>query len=131
MACPTGRPFLPPFAGFTPAIVSDAPPSSLSLDDLAPLLERAIRADRHRFRRRLRDLQQARRAGRPHDRNLARLAEDVALSVATRERRLAQLPQPTFDDFLPFCQRREDIARAITEHQVVVICGETGSGKST
>ena len=111
--------------------MSDAPPNSPSLDDLAPLLERAIRADRHRFRRRLRDLQQARRSGRPYDRNLARLAEEVARSVATRERRLAQLPQPTFDDFLPVCQRRDEIAQAIAEHQVVVICGETGSGKST
>jgi ATP-dependent helicase HrpA len=32
---------------------------------------------------------------------------------------------------LPIVQRREEIARAIAEHQVVVICGETGSGKTT
>ena len=37
----------------------------------------------------------------------------------------------TFPDSLPVSGRREDIARAISEHQVVIVCGETGSGKTT
>ncbi|HXY21902.1 MAG TPA: DEAD/DEAH box helicase, partial [Burkholderiaceae bacterium] len=36
-----------------------------------------------------------------------------------------------FDDELPISARREEIAQAITAHQVVVVCGETGSGKTT
>ena len=47
------------------------------------------------------------------------------------EQRLRHLPQPTYPDDLPVVARREDIARAIREHQVVIICGETGSGKTT
>ena len=36
-----------------------------------------------------------------------------------------------FPQELPIAQRREDIARAISEHQVVIVAGETGSGKTT
>ena len=37
----------------------------------------------------------------------------------------------TFPPELPVSQRRDDIAAAIRDHQVVVIAGETGSGKTT
>ncbi|MEI7785845.1 MAG: hypothetical protein WCK08_15755, partial [Betaproteobacteria bacterium] len=36
-----------------------------------------------------------------------------------------------FPESLPVSARREDIARAIEAHQVVIVCGETGSGKTT
>jgi ATP-dependent helicase HrpA len=45
--------------------------------------------------------------------------------------RRANLPRPTYPQDLPVVQRRHDIAQAIAQHQVVVICGETGSGKTT
>ncbi|MSQ20983.1 MAG: ATP-dependent RNA helicase HrpA [Betaproteobacteria bacterium] len=46
-------------------------------------------------------------------------------------RRRALLPKPEFPAELPVCMRRDDIARAINDHQVVIVCGETGSGKTT
>jgi len=46
-------------------------------------------------------------------------------------RRLANLPKPTYPEDLPVVARREEIARAIRENQVVIVCGETGSGKTT
>jgi ATP-dependent helicase HrpA len=49
----------------------------------------------------------------------------------TVEARLANLPRPTYPDELPVVARREEIARAIQGHQVVIVCGETGSGKTT
>ncbi len=45
--------------------------------------------------------------------------------------RLARLPKPEFDPALPVNARRDDIRAAIEGHQVVVISGETGSGKTT
>ena len=45
--------------------------------------------------------------------------------------RIANLPKPVYPQDLPVVGRREDIARAIREHQVVIVCGETGSGKTT
>jgi ATP-dependent helicase HrpA len=41
------------------------------------------------------------------------------------------LPPITFPESLPVSARREEIAKALTEHQVVIVCGETGSGKTT
>ncbi len=47
------------------------------------------------------------------------------------DQRLRNLPQPTYPDDLPVVARREEIARAIAANQVVIVCGETGSGKTT
>ncbi|MCP4041736.1 MAG: ATP-dependent RNA helicase HrpA [Gammaproteobacteria bacterium] len=46
-------------------------------------------------------------------------------------RRLRQLPELNFPEELPISAYREEIATAIAENQVVVVCGETGSGKTT
>ncbi|MEW6690611.1 MAG: ATP-dependent RNA helicase HrpA, partial [Pseudomonadota bacterium] len=43
----------------------------------------------------------------------------------------AAIPPIEFPESLPVSARREEIARAMREHQVVVVCGETGSGKTT
>ena len=47
------------------------------------------------------------------------------------EARRAARPALAYDEALPINLRRAEIAAAITKHQVVVICGETGSGKTT
>ena len=41
------------------------------------------------------------------------------------------LPPITFPESLPVSARREEIAQALAEHQVIIVCGETGSGKTT
>ena len=45
--------------------------------------------------------------------------------------RQQNLPKPSFKADLPVIERREDIAKAIQEHQVIILSGETGSGKTT
>src|SRR6266566_6907178 len=45
--------------------------------------------------------------------------------------RRALAPRPEFPPELPICAKREEIAKAISSHQVVIVCGETGSGKTT
>src|SRR6266700_681303 len=51
--------------------------------------------------------------------------------AAARAARRAAMPPITYPAGLPVSQRRDDIAEAIRDHQVVVIAGETGSGKTT
>ncbi len=80
---------------------------------------------------RLSGLERRLRRGLEADRGLRELLRDVHRSVERRERRLATHPSPTFEQDLPVNARREEIAAAIREHQLIVICGETGSGKST
>ena len=41
------------------------------------------------------------------------------------------IPRITYPESLPVSARREEIARALATHQVVIVCGETGSGKTT
>ncbi len=41
------------------------------------------------------------------------------------------VPPITYPDALPVSARRDEIARAIQDHPVVIVCGETGSGKTT
>ena len=61
----------------------------------------------------------------------ARLAEAVRSSVARRASRAARRPEIAYPPELPVAQRADDIAAAIRDHQVVIVCGETGSGKTT
>ncbi len=50
--------------------------------------------------------------------------------IQKRALRLQNLPKPEYPE-LPVAARRAEIIKAIAEHQVVIICGETGSGKTT
>ncbi len=60
-----------------------------------------------------------------------RIAAAVARSLARRQERAARRPSIAYPPDLPVAARAGDIARAIREHQVVIVCGETGSGKTT
>ena len=55
----------------------------------------------------------------------------LARSQAAVAERRSKLPKPEFQSDLPVNERRGDIAELIIKHQVVIVCGETGSGKTT
>jgi ATP-dependent helicase HrpA len=102
-----------------------------ALADLEQRIDEAMPADRRRLRQLLRSVQGAQRAGKPFDRSLARLTTDLEQSIARRQARRGGVPKITYDDELPISARRVEIAQAIRDHAVVIVCGETGSGKST
>ncbi|MCF2921926.1 ATP-dependent RNA helicase HrpA [Pseudoalteromonas sp. APAL1] len=60
-----------------------------------------------------------------------KIAEDISRSQQLREQRLAALPKVTYPEQLPVSQKKDDIKQAIANNQVVIIAGETGSGKTT
>jgi ATP-dependent helicase HrpA len=68
---------------------------------------------------------------RPDDNKVAALVADIERSAARRRARVAAKPEIRLDESLPISARGEDIIKLIREHQVVVIAGETGSGKTT
>ncbi len=92
------------------------------------LLEHCLSADRPRLRRDLRKLPRRPRtlADVPEALRLA-IADSAAKLIARRE----ALPKPDFPPDLPVNQRKDEIAAAIRDNQVVIVCGETGSGKTT
>ncbi|MEL6497881.1 MAG: ATP-dependent RNA helicase HrpA [Planctomycetota bacterium] len=60
-----------------------------------------------------------------------RAAEAIQRSKDLVERRRSAVPNVSYPPGLPFSERVRDIADAVSDSQVVVLCGETGSGKST
>jgi ATP-dependent helicase HrpA len=72
-----------------------------------------------------------RRANRPCEREKALLEQLVERSRKAYVARAARLPIPSFPEDLPIAQKRDDIAALIAKHPVTIVCGETGSGKTT
>src|SRR4051812_30079571 len=108
------------------------PPLSALADRVAGCMLR----DQPRLRARLDHLRRQSEQGPPAGpkafaQAVQQVAEWIDRSAATRAERLANLPKPTYPEELPVVQRRAEIARAIAENQVVVLSGETGSGKTT
>ena len=62
---------------------------------------------------------------------LAKVEEKYKKSHDLYLQRLSKLPKPEFDNTLPVHEKLEEIKKAIAENQVTIICGETGSGKTT
>ena len=62
---------------------------------------------------------------------LSKVEEKYRKSHEIFLKRLAALPKPEFDNTLPVHEKLDEIKKAIAENQVTIICGETGSGKTT
>ncbi|MEO1128915.1 MAG: ATP-dependent RNA helicase HrpA, partial [Planctomycetota bacterium] len=105
----------------------------LSAPSLLKLVDGCMPADRRRLRARLRGGRGRKGADRrtPGPQALEAIARDIEASRAQLAWRRNNLPAPTFGQDLPIAARRDEIASAIRDNQVVVICGETGSGKTT
>ncbi len=86
--------------------------------------------DRQRLQRRL---QGARKAKNPEAQQgiASELEQDFIAAEQRVAQRRAATPAITFPDNLPVSQKQQDIAEAIRDHQVVIVAGETGSGKTT
>lgn len=105
--------------------------SAGNIGDLEDLLDRVGAGERALLEQRLRGLRRRQREGRPVERALPRLRRDLQHAATRRAARAAQRPALSYDPSLPITACREQLVRAIRELQVVVVAGETGSGKST
>ncbi|MEJ2726153.1 MAG: hypothetical protein P8175_16240 [Deltaproteobacteria bacterium] len=64
-------------------------------------------------------------------RRLASLEKTLEASLHKQERRLSKRPRATYPDSLPITSHKDEIVQAVKRHQVVIVSGETGCGKST
>ena len=96
---------------------------SPSRDELFAALETVTLAEARSFRRRLKKAR-APKALQEIGAEIQAAAERVALTDAA-------VPTISYPDALPVTARKDDIAVAIRDNQVVIIAGETGSGKTT
>lgn len=81
--------------------------------------------------RRLRRVERRLGRGQPVDRELGRIARRLEASLERVSRRRQAVPQLGYPPGLPVAEARGAIVPALRRNQVVVICGETGSGKTT
>jgi ATP-dependent helicase HrpA len=88
-----------------------------------------LTADARRLRALSREVQRS--TGEKRSKLQAELAELLERSRAAVLARRARLPKPVFQDDLPVNEQRAAISALIDQHQVVIVCGETGSGKTT
>src|SRR5438128_1996972 len=101
------------------------------LSTLQSLIAQSMLRDRHALRARFLSIEKRARENKPFDQMLQRLAADIERSSAQAAQRKANAPTPSYPPDFPVAQKKDEIAKAIAENQVVVICGETGSGKTT
>ncbi len=98
-------------------------------------LDGVMARDRHRLIRQWRDTTKRVKTGQldsqAADKALKKLMDSLEQSCARAAMRQQKVPAIHFPENLPISAKRELIADAIAEHQVVVLAGETGSGKTT
>lgn len=87
--------------------------------------------DRPALRARWHALRKQARAGETNEQALNALWERIRSSQAIVAQRQALIPPRIEYSDLPVSERRAELAELIAAHQVVIVCGETGSGKST
>src|SRR5215210_4167520 len=98
--------------------------------DLRERLGALTLRDEHRIGRRLEKLRRARDQGE-RAATLQRLVGEIERAEARMVARRAAVPEVSYPPELPVSARRDDLLAAIRDHQVVVVAGETGSGKTT
>ncbi len=109
---------------------SVTPAASPALRELRERLDEVSYPDQRRLRRRLDGVRRVRDA-EAQQTALAEIAAEVAAAEARLATRRAAVPAITYPAELPVSERDDDIAAAIRDHQVVIVAGETGSGKTT
>lgn len=102
-----------------------------TIAELKRELSRVLLRDAHRLGKRLAGLQRRERQGKPVDRGVSEVQRDINRSRAQVDTRRQAPLTLDYPEALPVSQRREDILDALRDHQVVVVAGETGSGKTT
>ncbi|MFG1920341.1 ATP-dependent RNA helicase HrpA [Cryptosporangium sp. NPDC048952] len=128
--------------------MNNATVESIDVADLRSRLSELMLRDEHRLRRQLDRASSGRpraadgrQGGNARAADGRRQADDhdplvrVAAEIATAEAKIAarkdSVPEIVYPAELPVSQKRDDIAAAIRDHQVVIVAGETGSGKTT
>lgn len=108
--------------------MSQTIPTKSEINAARQSIQNCMNSDKHGLRSRLNRLQKS-PADAAHKRFFA-LFEDIEKSCRKRLLREQNVPELNYPD-LPVSERKDEIAEAILAHQVVIIAGETGSGKTT
>src|ERR1043166_4074439 len=87
-------------------------PITSEFEALHAQIEQCMLIDQHRLRQRIRGMRDESRHANPGE--MPNMVGEVQKSIERRQRRLLNLPKPTFSDELPVSQRRMEIAHAVS-----------------
>lgn len=118
------------------APMNESKPLPLIPANFDAALQACMLADRFPLRRKMQEIKTLQKAGDEKSQAKAqRLINEVAQKLHTSQQkyqqRLSALPKPEYPLELPVSGKKEEISAAIIKNQVVIVCGETGSGKTT
>lgn len=105
-------------------------PAQQLIQKIAKNLSRTLNKDRQPIKRQLDRLRNESRKGQDIQNKLLSLELKLKQSIEKRTARLASFPVLDFPD-LPISAKKDEIAELIKNNQVIILCGETGSGKTT
>lgn len=94
-------------------------------------IDRCPPIEQRRLAARFREILAARARGQDVSPQLESLRTTLEACRRRLEARAGRIPQIRYPEDLPVSARRREVADAIRENQVVILCGETGSGKTT
>ena len=98
-----------------------------SLQQCRDLLDRCWLLDRQKFVRQI----QKHTTQKSPKQSVDNLLKAMHTSIERVEQRIKNYPLLQFPEDLPVSQKKDEIREAIDNHQVIILCGETGSGKTT
>lgn len=102
----------------------------MNISELKSAITQCMMADRHKLSRQLDKLSKQQNHQENVDQPLAQLQKKIVASLTRAQHRQASLPSIDYPD-LPISQKRDEIVEAFLSHQVLIVAGETGSGKTT
>jgi ATP-dependent helicase HrpA len=106
----------------------------VKIKEIKSLLPLALTKDRLAAEREIRRLTRATPkslSGPRINQRIGRLEKRVTASVRRRSLRQQNLPPLHYNNDLPITAKKDDIIRSISDHAVIIVSGETGSGKTT
>ncbi len=108
-------------------------PDALNTQSFNNQLKQCMLSDVFRFRRRLQKIKQISKQSDEQIcvQKLDQLGKEIERSIAIALTRKQNLPLISYPDILPISQKSELIKKTIQQNQVTILCGETGSGKTT
>ncbi len=115
---------------------------SIDLTSIHRDIDKCMRSEQHGLRRQLRSLTgtQRQKSGKkkspaepspPDPARLEKLIQLINAAKHRREQRVSNIPLADYPESLPIVAHREKIIETIKNNPVTIICGETGSGKTT
>jgi len=101
------------------------------IEQIKKSISQIMLKDRLTARRKIQSIQSRLKASKPVEETLVNLQNQVDKSARQYQLRLQNKPLTSYPEDLPVSQKHDEIVAAIKNNQVIIICGETGSGKTT